>query len=73
MAVAPAGSCILYDGNVWHGYTANRSRAARRSIQGGFIPRSAAEATDRHAALTPDTLARLSTRAPAIFALDEPL
>jgi hypothetical protein len=71
IAVAPAGSCILYDGDVWHGYTANRSRAARRSLQGGFIPWSSAEPSDGHAALTPETMARLSTQARAVFALDQ--
>jgi hypothetical protein len=40
LALAPAGSCIVYDGSVLHGYGANRSSTPRRSIQGGFIARS---------------------------------
>jgi hypothetical protein len=38
LATAPAGSLILYDRSVLHGYTANTSNADRRSIQGGFNP-----------------------------------
>ncbi len=38
LAIAPAGSLIMYDRSVLHGYTANTSNAARRSIQGGFNP-----------------------------------
>ncbi|HEX5008712.1 MAG TPA: phytanoyl-CoA dioxygenase family protein [Hyphomonadaceae bacterium] len=38
LAVAPAGSLVMYDRSVLHGYTANTSRADRRSIQGGFDP-----------------------------------
>jgi len=38
LAAAPAGSLIMYDRSVLHGYTANTSKADRRSIQGGFDP-----------------------------------
>ena len=38
LAVAPAGSLIMYDRSVLHGYTTNTSNADRRSIQGGFDP-----------------------------------
>jgi hypothetical protein len=38
LAVAPAGSLIMYDRSVLHGYTANTTSADRRSIQGGFDP-----------------------------------
>jgi ectoine hydroxylase-related dioxygenase (phytanoyl-CoA dioxygenase family) len=38
IAVAPAGSCILYDGDVWHGYTANRSGAAREAALARSAP-----------------------------------
>jgi hypothetical protein len=37
LAIAPAGSLIVYDGAVLHGFTANRSSAGRRSIQGSLI------------------------------------
>jgi ectoine hydroxylase-related dioxygenase (phytanoyl-CoA dioxygenase family) len=36
LAIAPAGSLIMYDRAVLHGYTANLSKGDRRSIQGGF-------------------------------------
>jgi hypothetical protein len=38
LAIAPAGSLIMYDRSVLHGHTANTSQANRRSIQGGFDP-----------------------------------
>lgn len=38
LALAPAGSLIMYDRSILHGYTANTSNADRRSIQGGFDP-----------------------------------
>ena len=38
LAIAPAGSLIMYDRSVLHGYTANTTTAPRRSIQGGFNP-----------------------------------
>jgi hypothetical protein len=38
LATGAAGSLIIYDRAVLHGYTANRSRSDRRSIQGGFDP-----------------------------------
>ena len=37
-AAGPAGSLIIYDRAVLHGYTPNQSNADRRSIQGGFDP-----------------------------------
>jgi hypothetical protein len=36
LAIAPAGSLVMYDRSVLHGYTANTTSADRRSIQGGF-------------------------------------
>jgi Phytanoyl-CoA dioxygenase (PhyH) len=38
LAIGPAGSLIIYDRAVMHGYTPNQSHADRRSIQGGFDP-----------------------------------
>lgn len=37
-AIAPAGSLIMYDRAVLHGFTANLTKTDRRSIQGGFDP-----------------------------------
>jgi ectoine hydroxylase-related dioxygenase (phytanoyl-CoA dioxygenase family) len=38
LAIAPAGSLIMYDRAILHGFTANVTKADRRSIQGGFDP-----------------------------------
>jgi ectoine hydroxylase-related dioxygenase (phytanoyl-CoA dioxygenase family) len=38
LAIAPAGSLIMYDRSVLHGFTANTTNVDRRSIQGGFNP-----------------------------------
>jgi len=60
IACGPAGSMIIFNGSVWHGYGANRSTRRRRSIQGAFIPRTARAATDQSARLRPETALRLS-------------
>jgi Phytanoyl-CoA dioxygenase (PhyH) len=39
-ACGPAGSMILYNGSIWHGHGANRTRRPRRSIQGAYIRRT---------------------------------
>ena len=39
LACGPAGSMIIYNGAIWHGFKANRSAKPRRSIQGAFIRR----------------------------------
>jgi len=60
VARGPAGSMIVFNGSVWHGYGANRSNRPRRSVQGAFIPRTARSAIDQSARLRPGTAARLS-------------
>jgi hypothetical protein len=59
LATGPAGSLLVYDGAVWHGYSANRSAAPRRSIQGAFVPRSERQATVQSDRLLASTAARL--------------
>ncbi len=54
-----AGSLIIFDGSVWHGYTANTSGQPRRSLQGAFIPRDGRAGTDFAVRMRPETLARL--------------
>jgi hypothetical protein len=39
-AIAPAGSLIVYDSAMLHGFAANNSANDRRSIQGSFAPRA---------------------------------
>ena len=58
-ACGPAGSIIIYNGSVWHGWTANRSAQPRRSIQGAFIRREAQSGVELHARMRPETLARI--------------
>ena len=60
MACGPAGSIIIYNGSVWHGWTANRSAKPRRSIQGAFIRRECQSGVDLSARMRPETLARIS-------------
>ena len=61
LATGPAGSMIVYNGSVWHGFTANRSEKARRSIQGAYIARDETGWFDgRSARIGPETLARIS-------------
>jgi Phytanoyl-CoA dioxygenase (PhyH) len=59
LAYGPAGSIIIFNGSIWHGYSANRSAGRRRSIQGAFIPREARAATDQASRIRPETLQRI--------------
>jgi ectoine hydroxylase-related dioxygenase (phytanoyl-CoA dioxygenase family) len=59
VACAPAGSMIVFNGSVWHGHTANRSDALRRSIQGAYIRRDAESGENLPARMLPETLARI--------------
>ena len=60
LACGPAGSLIIYNGSIWHGYTANRSARPRRSLQGAFIRREAESGVDLPARMLPETIARIS-------------
>lgn len=70
LALAPSGGCILYDGRVWHGYTANRSGRPRRAIQGAFIPRHEEASVDQRQRLTASTRARISALGRYILAAE---
>ena len=59
LACGPAGSIIIFNGSVWHGHTANRSRRPRRSLQGAFIPREAQASINQASRIRPETLQRI--------------
>ena len=59
LACGPAGSIIIYNGSVWHGWTANRSARPRRSIQGAFIRRECQSGVNLRARMRPETLHRI--------------
>jgi ectoine hydroxylase-related dioxygenase (phytanoyl-CoA dioxygenase family) len=61
---------VIYFGSTWHGYSANRSAAPRRSIQGAYIPSSGQGAHDWASRMKPETLARLSPVQRNVLALD---
>ena len=69
LACGPAGSLIIYNGSVWHGHTANRGDAQRRSIQGAYIRRDAESGFDQAARMRPETLARIGHLAKYVLAL----
>jgi hypothetical protein len=52
-ACGAAGSMILLNGSVWHGFGANLSLKPRRSVYGALIPGSATAAVDHEETLPP--------------------
>lgn len=69
VAGGAAGSVILFNGSVWHGHTANRSDAPRRSIQGYFIRRDDESGFNWDGRILPQTRARLSPLAEYLLAV----
>jgi len=70
LACGPAGSMIIYNGSIWHGYTANRSARPRRSIQGAFIRREALSGGNLISRMRPETLERIGGLATYLLDLD---
>lgn len=58
-ACGPAGSMVIFNGSIWHGYGANRTARPRRSIQGALIRRDQRSATDHAHSTRAETRARL--------------
>jgi ectoine hydroxylase-related dioxygenase (phytanoyl-CoA dioxygenase family) len=69
-ACGEAGSVVIYSGSTWHGYSANRSAAPRRSIQGAYIPLGGTPGIEWSSRMRPETLARLSPVQRKVLALD---
>jgi ectoine hydroxylase-related dioxygenase (phytanoyl-CoA dioxygenase family) len=63
LACGQAGLMIIYNGSIWHGFTANRPARPRRSIQGAFIRREAQSWMDQNSRLRPETLGRIGNLA----------
>lgn len=60
LACGPAGSIIIFNASVWHGYSANESSKPRRSIAAHFAPRDATASPDDPSQRTrPETLLRI--------------
>lgn len=70
-ACGPAGSMIIYNGSVWHGHGANTTREPRRSVQGAFIRREAAGATDFTSRMRFEILQRIGPVAKYLLAIAE--
>jgi ectoine hydroxylase-related dioxygenase (phytanoyl-CoA dioxygenase family) len=69
LACGPAGSMLIFNGSVWHSWTANRSQRRRRSIQGHFVPREARASVDHVARMRPEVLARIGSLAKYVLAV----
>ena len=69
VACGPAGSVIVYNGDVWHGHTANSSDEPPRSIQGAYIRREARSGVNLPERMRPDTLARIGSLARYVLAV----
>ena len=46
LVCGPAGSIVIFNASVWHGYYANKSNSPRRSIAAHFVPREAQASSD---------------------------
>lgn len=69
LACGSAGSLIIFNGSVWHGYSANTTEKPRRSIQGAFIPRNEKSGTEFSSRMSFETLDRISLLAKYLLAI----
>lgn len=70
-ACGPAGSMILFNGSVWHGFGANSSAKPRRSVYGALIPSGATAARDYERSLPADVWSNLPPLARNVLAGNE--
>lgn len=68
-ACGQSGSLIIFNGSVWHGYSANMTDKPRRSIQGAFIPRDKKSGTEFSSRMSFETLDRISPLAKYLLAI----
>jgi Phytanoyl-CoA dioxygenase (PhyH) len=71
LACGTAGSMLVYNGSVWHGHTANRSDAPRRSIQGAYIRRDTTSSVNLPGRMRPETLARIGPLAQYLIGIEK--
>ena len=67
-----AGDVILTNAHMWHGGTANRTAAPRRSLHGFYVRGDKPQQQYQKQLLRPQTQARLSPLIRRILALDDP-
>ncbi|MDR3701262.1 MAG: phytanoyl-CoA dioxygenase family protein [Candidatus Sulfopaludibacter sp.] len=72
LALAAAGDVILMNAHLWHGGTANRSDAPRRSLHAFFVRGDLPQQQYQKRLLRPETQAGLSADLRRILALDDP-
>jgi hypothetical protein len=72
LVLAAAGDVILMNAHLWHGGTANRSDAPRRSLHAFFVRGDLPQQQYQKRLLRPETQAGLSAELRRILALDDP-
>ncbi len=72
LALASAGDVIFMNSHLWHGGTANRTAAPRRSLHAFFVRGDQPQQQYQKRLLRPETQASLSPQLRRILALDDP-
>jgi ectoine hydroxylase-related dioxygenase (phytanoyl-CoA dioxygenase family) len=63
LAIAPAGTVVIFNSHTWHGGTLNRTNRPRRVLHSYFTRRDQTQQLDQKAYIRPETYARLSPAA----------
>jgi ectoine hydroxylase-related dioxygenase (phytanoyl-CoA dioxygenase family) len=71
LALGAAGDVILMNAHLWHGGTANRTDATRRSLHAFFVRGDQPQQQYQKRWLRPETQAGLSSELRRILALDD--